>query len=57
MGSHEQSMRGDRDSWVPAEQHPNYTPSQADDDDIYEEEDVVQNGETVREEERAQVAA
>ncbi|KAM5442865.1 lipid-binding protein [Microsporum ferrugineum] len=58
VGSHEHSVRGDRDSWVPAEQHPNYSQSHGDEDDIYEEDGIIQaNGDGVREEERVQVAA
>lgn len=52
LASQDQPMKGDRDSWVPAQQHANYPHA---DESVYEDDDeIVQtNGEpSTREEER-----
>ncbi|OAX82216.1 sphingolipid long chain base-responsive protein PIL1 [Emergomyces africanus] len=48
LTSQDPPLKGDRDSWVPAQQHPDYHQHQADEvDDEYEEEDVLEtNGDT-----------
>lgn len=62
LASQDQPMRDDRDSWVPADQHPNYSQSQGEgeSEDLYEGDDVQyqQGGESsTREEELTPVIA
>lgn len=46
LAGQDRPLRGDRDSWVPAQEHGAYTHSQAEEEDEYEVEDSVQaNGE------------
>ncbi|KLJ12112.1 hypothetical protein EMPG_12757 [Blastomyces silverae] len=52
LTSQDPPLKGDRDSWVPAQQHPDYHQHQADElDDEYEHEDVLETNGDVRDRE------
>lgn len=56
LASQDSPLKGDRDSWVPAQQHPDYNRHADDMDDEYEDEDVGTNGEIRDREEEKHVA-
>ncbi|PGH28110.1 hypothetical protein AJ80_00368 [Polytolypa hystricis UAMH7299] len=59
LAGQDQPMRGDRDSWVPAQQHPDYQQGEEEEEEDYEETEAIPqqhhpNGEPRRDDEKMQ---